>query len=383
MKKRFTEEQIIGFLREAEGGVAIKDLCRRHGFSEASYYLWRSKFGGMSVPDAKRLKDLEAENARLKKLLAEQLFENDLIKDALRKKVSAPARRMLVREWIGRGASERRALAVIGMSASALRYCPRQDRNGELRERILALAHRHRRYGVGMIYLKLRQEGRIVNYKRVERLYREQQLQVRRRKRKKVPIGERQPLLRPAQANQVWSMDFVFDRSAEGRVIKCLVIVDDATHEAVAIEVERAISGHGVARVLDRLAHSRGLPQVIRTDNGKEFCGKAMVAWAHARGVQLRLIQPGKPNQNAYVESFNGRLRDECLNEHWFPTLLHARTEIERWRREYNEDRPKKAIGGMTPAAYAQHLANTDIRAALKTPDPWHHSSTAIQGKSR
>ncbi|WP_414353479.1 integrase core domain-containing protein, partial [Xanthomonas campestris] len=96
-------------------------------------------------------------------------------------------------------------------------------------------------------------------------------------------------------------------------------------------------------------------------DNGKEFCGKAMVAWAHARNVQLRLIQPGKPNQNAYVESFNGRLRDECLNEHWFPTLLHARTEIERWRREYNEDRPKKAIGGMTPAAYAQHLANTDI----------------------
>ncbi|AAM38773.1 IS1389 transposase [Xanthomonas citri pv. citri str. 306] len=169
----------------------------------------------------------------------------------------------------------------------------------------------------------------------MEQLYREQQLQVRRRKRKKVPVGERQPLLRPAQASQVWSMDFVFDRSAEGRVIMCLVIVDDATHEAVAIDVERAISGHGVTRVLDRLVHSRGLPQVIRTDNGKEFCGKAMVAWAHARGVQLRLIQPGKPNQNAYVESFNGRPRDECLNEHWFPTLLHARTEIERWRRGY------------------------------------------------
>ncbi|WP_139052539.1 IS3 family transposase [Xanthomonas cannabis] len=362
MKKRFSEEQIIGFLREAEAGIAIKDLRRRHGFSEASYYLWRSKFGGMSVPDAKRLKDLESENARLKKLLAEQLFENDLIKDALRKKlVSAPARCTLVREWIGRGASERRALAVIGMSASTLRYCPREDRNVELRERICALAHRHRRYGVGMIYLKLRQEGRILNYKRVERLYREQRLQVRRRRRKKVPIRERQPLLRPSQANQVWSMDFVFDRTAEGRVIKCLVIVDDATHEAVAIDVERAISGHGVTRVLDRLAHSRGLPKVIRTDNGKEFCGKAMVAWAHARGVQLRLIQPGKPNQNAYVESFNGLLRDGCLNEHWFPTLLHARTEIERWRREYNEERPKKAIGGMTPAAYAQHLANTDI----------------------
>ena len=182
---------------------------------------------------------------------------------------------------------------------------------------------------------------------------------MRRRKRKKVPVGERQPLMRPMAANQVWSMDFVFDRTAEGRVIKCLVIVDDATHEAVAIEVERAISGHGLTRVLDRLALARGLPRVIRTDNGKEFCGKVMVSWAHQRGVELRLIEPGKPNPNAYVESFNCRLRDECLNEHWFTSLLHARTAIETWRREYNEERPKKALGGLTPAAYARQLAGS------------------------
>ncbi len=166
-----------------------------------------------------------------------------------------------------RGLSERRALAAIRMSASALRYVPRPDRNVELRARILALAQRHKRYGVGMIHLKLRQEQWPVNYKRVERLYQEAKLQVRRRKRKKVPIGDRQPLLRPDAANQVWSMDFVFDRTAEGRVIKALTIVDDATHEAVAIEVERAISGLGVTRVLDRLALSRGLPRIIRTDN--------------------------------------------------------------------------------------------------------------------
>jgi putative transposase len=271
--------------------------------------------------------------------------------------VSAPARRVLVREWITKGLSERQALSVVRMSASALRYEPRPDRNVELRDRIVALAQRHKRYGVGMIHLKLRQAGIAVNYKRVERLYQEARLQVRRRKRKKVAMGERQPLLRPSRANEVWSMDFVFDRTAEGRVIKCLTIVDDATHESVAIEVERSISGHGVIRVLDRLALSRDLPKVIRTDNGKEFCGKTMVIWGHARGVQLRLIEPGKPNQNAYIESFNGRLRDECLNEHWFPSLLHARTEIERWRREYNEERPKKALGGMTPSAYAQQLA--------------------------
>lgn len=275
--------------------------------------------------------------------------------------VSAPARRALVHELHGKGLSQHRALAVVRMSASALRYQPQPDRNIELRARIVELAHRHKRYGVGMIYLKLRQEGWKVNYKRVERLYQEAGLQVRLRKRKKVAMGERQPLIRPKAANEVWSMDFVFDRTAEGRALKCLTIVDDATGESVAIEVERAISGHGVSRVLDRLALSRGLPKVIRTDNGKEFCGKAMVTWAYERGVQLRLIQPGKPNQNAYIESFNGRLRDECLNEHWFTSLLHARTVIETWRREYNEERPKKVLRGLTPAAYAKQLANIDI----------------------
>ena len=260
------------------------------------------------------------------------------------------------------GVSERRALRAARMSASAFRYAPRPDRNIALRAQIVALAHRHKRYGVGMIHLKLRQAGHLVNYKRVERLYQEARLQVRRRKRKKVPIGERQPLLRPVAANEVWSMDFVFDRTAEGRVVKCLTIVDDATHESVAIEVERAISGHGVVRVMERLALSRGLPRIIRTDNGKEFCGKAMLEWAHRKGVLLRLIEPGKPNQNAYIESFNGRLRDECLNEHWFPNLLHARAVIETWRREYNEERPKKALGGMTPKAYAKHLAEVRLK---------------------
>ena len=271
--------------------------------------------------------------------------------------VTAPARRELVRQMATQGLSERRALAVVGMSASALRYLPRPDRNVALRQKNIDLAHRHRRYGVGMIHLELGQAGEKVNYKRVDRLYCEARLQIRRRKRKKVPIGDRQPLERPAQANEVWSMDFVFDRTVDSRVIKCLTIVDDATHETVAIETERAISGHGVVRVLERLALSRGLPKAIRTDNGKEFCGRAMGEWAHERGVLLRLIEPGKPNQNAYIESFNGRLRDECLNEHWFTHLLHARTVIELWRREYNEERPKTALGGLTPAGYAKQLA--------------------------
>ena len=271
--------------------------------------------------------------------------------------VTAPARRELVRYLSGRGLSERRSLRIARISASALRYQPQPDRNVELRGEVVRLAHRHKRYGAAMIHLKLRQSGWCINHKRVERLYAQSGLQVRRRKRKKVPACDRQPLQRPMQANDVWSMDFVFDRTAEGRVIKCLTVVDDGTHEAVAVVPERAISGEVLTRILDRLWFERGLPRIIRTDNGREFCGRVMLNWAHRRGVQLRQIQPGKPNQNAYIESFNGRLRDECLNEHWFVSLGHARTIIEAWRQEYNNERPKKALGGITPSAYARQFS--------------------------
>lgn len=271
--------------------------------------------------------------------------------------VAAPVRRELVRWMQTKGLSERRGLRVVGMSPSALRYVPRPDRNGPLRARIVALAQRHRRYGVGMIYLKLRQADEIVNYKRVERLYRLEKLHIRRRRRKKIPEADRQPLIRPGQANEIWSMDFVFDRIASGRSLKCLTIVDDGTHESVAVVPEHTIGGDHLTRLLDAVCSQRGRPMMIRSDNGPEFTGKAMLTWAHRHGIALRLIEPGKPNQNAYVESFNGRLRDECLNEHWFTSLAHARTVIEAWRREYNEERPKKSLGGLTPSQYAKQLA--------------------------
>ena len=209
--------------------------------------------------------------------------------------VSAPARRELVRHMVNHGLSERRSLRVIGMSASAYRYEPAQDRNCALKEKIIALAQRHRRYGAGMIYLKLRQAGELVNHKRVDRLYAEAGLQVKKRRRKKIPLSDRHPLERPTAANQVWSMDFVFDRTAEGRSIKNLTVVDDATHEAVAIVPERALGSNQLVRILEQLAHTRGLPKAIRTDNGKEFCSRAMLNWAHTRGVltQRKLHRSG------------------------------------------------------------------------------------------
>jgi putative transposase len=186
------------------------------------------------------------------------------------------------------GLTERRALAAIGMSASSLRYVPAPDRNADLRQQIVSLAQRHRRYGSEMICLKLRQDGVMVNHKRVERLYALEKLQIRRRRRKKVPPADRQPLIRPATANEVWSIDFVFDRIASGRAIKCLVIVDDATLEAVAVIAQHSIGGSQLTRILDDVCARRGKPSVIRSDNGRELTGKAMLTWAHRNGVTLR-----------------------------------------------------------------------------------------------
>ena len=169
-------------------------------------------------------------------------------------------------------------------------------------------------------------------------------------------MADRQPLVRPASRNEVWSADFVFDRLVDGRCLKCLTVVDDATHESVAIHPDTVISGAYVTRILDQVKQKRGLPKVIRSDNGKEFCGRAMAIWAYRNGVALRFIEPGKPNQNAYVESFKGRLRNECLNEHWFTSPAHARMAIETWRQDYNESRPKKDLGDLPPAAYAARL---------------------------
>ena len=188
-----------------------------------------------------------------------------------------------------RALSERRALTVGRMSASAFRYVPHPDQDADLRDRIVALAHRHRRYGAGMIYLKLRQEGHVVNQKRLDRLYVEARLQVKRRRRKKVPLQDRQPLLRPHYRNEVWFADFVLDRTAEGRVLKCLTMVDDATTEAVAIVPARALGGLPVTRVLEQAAASRGLPRVLRTDNGlsqkSRAQGFAMVAVCQYRNA--------------------------------------------------------------------------------------------------
>jgi putative transposase len=249
------------------------------------------------------------------------------------------------------------------MSASSLRYRPAADRNEAVRAQIVALAHRHRRYGAGMIYLKLRQGGARVNHKRVERLYTEAGLQVRRRRRKKIPVADRQPLARPQAPNEVWSADFVFDRTAEGRVVKCLTIVDDATTEAVAIVPARALGGLPVTRVLDRLALVRGLPRILRTDNGLEFCGRALLTWASDRGVTRRTTGEGAGWTDAGSLCQTARRRTEYSHH---GTLNRTATQSggTSWNRGSSRQRPSGPHYG-DEVEGASQLQNTVPRCEL------------------
>ena len=256
------------------------------------------------------------------------------------------------------GMSERRACTLVGMKRSSCRYGARRVELRGLRGRLRALAQERRRFGYRRLTVLLRREGWTVNHKRVYRLYGQEGLQVRRRKRKRIGAVERQPFTTPTRPSERWSMDFVSDALTDGRKFRSLNLVDDYNRECLAAEVDTSIPGARVVRLRER----RGLPGVLVTDNGPEFAGQALDVWAYEQGVKVHFIEPGKPVQNAFIESFNGKMRDECLNEHWFLSLGEARETIEAWRRDYNEVRPHSSLGNRTPQEF------TGPGAALRSP---------------
>lgn len=270
--------------------------------------------------------------------------------------MTATARREAVTRLLEHaGVSERRALGLVGLHRS-VRHYQRQRDDGALRERLRSLAGKRPRWGYRRLHILLAREDVRVNWKRVYRVYREEGLTVRRRRRKRIAVP-RQPMPIPQAMNERWSMDFVHDMLHNGRRIRMLNVVDDCTRECLAIETDTSLPGSRVIEVLERLRDQRGLPHAIVADNGPEFAGRALDQWAHERGLKIDYIRPGKPVDNAFVESFNGRFRDECLNESWFLSLNEAREAIEAWREDYNEVRPHSALGGRSPSEYARHIS--------------------------
>ena len=252
--------------------------------------------------------------------------------------------------------SERRSCRLVQLSRTAARYQHNTNKDVELRSRLKALAERYPRYGYLMLHKMLKAEGLVVNRKRTYRLYTELGLQVRTKRRKKL-VRPRIPLSVPERPNQRWSLDFVSDQLADGRRFRVLNIVDDYTRECVGQLADTSISGLRMARFLDQIGLTRPLPRSIVCDNGPEMTSKAMFFWAKERVIKLSFIQPGKPTQNAFVESFNARFRDNCLNQHWFTDLNEARQLIEQWRIHYNEVRPHSSLDYLPPSKFAAKAA--------------------------
>lgn len=262
------------------------------------------------------------------------------------------------------------------MDRASYRYEPRPDRNAELREELIKLARQKPRYGYRRLHAMLERRGEAVNVKRVYRLYVEQGLAVRRRRRKRLlreqPIEPR--LMRP---NQEWAMDFIVDGLANGRMIRILSVVDAFTRECLVLEADTSLGSGRVTRELNRLIEQRGQPESVRSDNGPEFTSRRMLGWAEEHRISLIHIQPGRPMQNGHVESFHGRLRDECLNASWFRTLNDVRRTLDNWRQEYNCERPHSSLAYRTPAEFSRTLGYGDVESKQRFP---HHHSPDYDG---
>jgi putative transposase len=266
--------------------------------------------------------------------------------------VTVSVRREVVKLFKSRGHSERRACILAGLRRSTCRYKHRRRDPAELRARLRELASERPRFGYRRLHALLRREGQTVNRKRVYRVYRAEGLAVRRRTRRKLRASRPQPVIVLERPNQRWSMDFVHDYLTDGRRLRTLNVVDAFTRECLAIEVDTSLPAARVVRVLDRLVWEYGVPEALRVDNGPEFISTALDRWAFQHGAALHFIQPGKPTQNAHVESFNGHFRDECLAQAHFPTVARARVEIELWRVDYNCQRPHSSLGYQVPKTF-------------------------------
>ena len=251
-----------------------------------------------------------------------------------------------------RNYSQRRACSLAGIEPRVYRYRSKRPDDAGIRKRLSELAAERRRFGYRRLHILLTREGIEMNWKKLYRLYKEERLTVRKRGGRKRALGTRAPMILPQGRNQRWSLDFVSDSLVDCRRFRILCIIDDFSRECLATVVDNSISGVRVARELDRIAETRGHPNMIVSDNGTELTSNAILKWSQDRQVEWHYIQPGKPMQNGFVESFNGRLRDECLNEHLFNSYNHARQIIGDWRIDYNNRRPHSSLDGLTPREF-------------------------------
>jgi putative transposase len=321
-RSKFSDSQILAVLKQAEVGTAVPDLCREHGISSATFYKWRAKFGGMDASLMARMKELEEENRRLKKLYVEE-----------------------------KGLSIRLACAAFGLSQSGYRYVPQRNaENQRIADWLTRLTDNQRNWGFGLCFLHLRNvKGFEWNHKRVYRIYRELELNLRIKPKKRMIRIKPEPLAVPEVLNQTWSMDFMHDQLQDGRGYRLFNVIDDFNREALAIDADFSLPAERVIRSLEQIIEWRGKPAMLRCDNGPEYVSGALLTWAREQGIYLQYTQPGKPQQNAYVERFNRTVRYDWLTQYLFESINEVQEYATRWAWTYNNERPNMALGGITP----------------------------------
>ncbi|MDP9338696.1 MAG: IS3 family transposase [Acidobacteriota bacterium] len=361
--RRYKPEQIVSLLRQVEveiaNGKTTPQACKETEITVQTYYRWRKEYGGLKLDQAKRMKELERENAKLKRLVAELALEKQILKDVAFGKLLSPGRRRCAVEHARERyeVSERHACRLLGQWRRTQRYAAiRRIDEDALSEAIIQLASEYGRYGYRRITALLQDAGWPVGKDRVQRSWRREGLKVpqKQRPRGRLWLNDGSCIrLRPERPNHVWSYDFVSARTHDGRSIRMLTMIDEYTRECLAIRVARRLGKYEVIEALADVMLFRGIPENIRSDNGSEFVAEELRKWLAKVGTGTLYIEPGSPWENGYCESFNGKLRDECLNGEIFYSLKEAQIVIEKWRVEYNTKRPHSALGYRPPAPAA------------------------------
>ncbi|MCV2883876.1 IS3 family transposase [Aestuariibacter sp. AA17] len=353
-KITFTESQIIAVLKEVDSGMKIDDVCRTHGISNATYYNWKSKYGGMEASDVKRLKELEEENAKLKKMYADVSLENRAIKELFGKKGLVTAeKRDCAKILIESGMSILKACLFVEIGRSTF-YRPTRDWrkvDSAVIDAINAEIKKLPRAGFWKCFGRMRFKGFTFNHKRVYRVYCQMGLNLKRRAKRVLPKRIAQPLTVLKKVNHQWVLDFMHDTLYCGKRLRTLNIVDEGTRECLAIEEDTSLPADRVVRTLEQLKAERGLPNQIRVDNGPEPISACLTDWCEEQKVKLVYVQPGKPQQNGFIERFNGSFRLEFLDVYLFESITQVREMSWFWRLDYNEERTHESLGNLPPAA--------------------------------
>ncbi|MGH8621210.1 MAG: IS3 family transposase [Burkholderiales bacterium] len=362
-KSRFTEPQIVEVLKEGDAGVPVAELIRKHGISRNTYFNWKARYAGASVNELRRLRTLELENAKLKRMYADLALEVAALKRRAEPKVVTPSakRQAIVVLVAEHQLPVRRACQAVRLSRAAYYRPPRAAlvRDAGVIEALTAVVATNGRWGFWKCFDRLRLLGHAWNHKRVHRVYCALRLNLPRRTRRRVPTRALQPLAAPARLNHTWALDFMQDRLYDGRAFRTLNVLDEGNREGLAIEIATSLPSGRVSAVLDELVAVHGAPAAVRLDNGPEFLAAPVAQWAAQHAIALHFIQPGKPDQNAYIERFNRTYRHEVLDPNLFATLDEVRTETADWLRRYNTERPHDSLGRVPPLTFLPRPTST------------------------